>query len=366
MVLRAAGEIGCAHCAKSNADTDCPSCARLVCATCSTDWASCPEPTGREVRLGLTARVRDIDPSGRLALVSHWRQPLRVFDLRQLRWVPDVSLPRHLFAWSRGNPPRLTSKGTVVHVNLGGDSRDYYYRGLTWRSLDGGRTTELDVPPPWHAMQLSTRDRLFYVGPNDQVTVIESIEDIALESHTLEVQPSSKPVQSAFLDDDRALLVTGTASAIVMHEVTAQLHTLWRQPTEDKGPVTSVALAGKALVAGVKRVSGAIAFEVRWLDDSLKPGPLAHRIVPDSPVRATAISRDGRYFAIGTDDGLIVHDLDARTAANFEDHTDAITCVRFASDDHLLIAADSDNRVILRPRTPDGYAGPLLEVEINE
>ena len=366
MVLRAAGEIGCAHCAKSGADRDCPSCARLVCETCSASWATCPEPTGREVRLGLTARVRDIDPSGRLALVSHWRQPLRAFDLRQLCWVPDVVLPRHLFNWSRANPPRLTSTGMFVHANLGSDARDYYFRGLTWRSLDGTRTTDIEVPPPWQSMQVSAvGDRVFYVGPNDQVTVLHASESLAVETRTLGVHATAKPVRSAFLDEDRALLVTGTRGAVVMHRLGVQLEMLWRHATEDGGPVTSVALAGKALVASVQRSTGALAFEVRWLDDSLTPGPLAHRIVPDSPVRATAISRDGRYFAIGTDDGLTVHDLDARSAVNFDDHTDAITCVRFASDD-LLIAADSDNRVILRPRTPAGYAGPQLRVEVKK
>ncbi len=361
MVLRSAGEVGCAHCAKMGADRDCPSCARLVCATCVTSWASCPEPAGRIVRLGLTARVRDIDPGGRFALVSHWRQPLRVFDLRQLRWLPDIMIPPHVFTWSRDNPPRLTTAGTVVHANLGGTARDYSYRGFTWRSLDGARTIETDAPMPWQAMQVSVHDRVFYVDPADHVVVMAPPDDPADTPHILEVHPGARPLRSAFLDEDRQLVMAGTQSAVVMHRWSAsmELNRLWRQPTEESGPVTFVAVAGKALVAGVRRTSGALAFEVRWLDSSLEPGPLAHRIVPDSPVRTTAISRDGRYFAIGTDDGLTVHDLDARSAIGFDDHTDSITCVRFASDDHLLISADSDNRVILRPRTATGYSAPL-------
>jgi hypothetical protein len=82
VVARGPGAVGCAHCTLIGADRACAICTRLVCERCGADWTTCGEPSGRVVRLGLTARVRDVDPLGRLALVSHWRKPLRVFDLR--------------------------------------------------------------------------------------------------------------------------------------------------------------------------------------------------------------------------------------------------------------------------------------------
>ena len=44
----------------------------------------------------------------------------------------------------------------------------------------------------------------------------------------------------------------------------------------------------------------------------------------------------------------------------------SINYVRFASDDHVLVSADCDNRLVLRPRTADGsYARPLIGIEVD-
>jgi hypothetical protein len=40
--------------------------------------------------------------------------------------------------------------------------------------------------------------------------------------------------------------------------------------------------------------------------------------------------------------------------------------VRFVGDDHLLISADTDNRVVMRPRTPAGYARALITIDIPQ
>jgi hypothetical protein len=62
----------------------------------------------------MTARVRDIDPVCRYALVSHWRKPLRLFDLRALRWVPHFAWERRLYLWTRSAPPRLRARGELI------------------------------------------------------------------------------------------------------------------------------------------------------------------------------------------------------------------------------------------------------------
>jgi hypothetical protein len=70
------------------------------------------------LKLGLTARIRDVDPLGRFALVSHWRRPLRLLDLRALRWVPGVEFARLLYLWARPYAPRLTSDQHLIHADI--------------------------------------------------------------------------------------------------------------------------------------------------------------------------------------------------------------------------------------------------------
>jgi len=40
--------------------------------------------------------------------------------------------------------------------------------------------------------------------------------------------------------------------------------------------------------------------------------------------------------------------------------------VRFGGDDHVLVVADRHGRVVLRPRTPNGYARPLIDIDIPD
>ena len=361
MVLRSAGDVGCAHCATMGADRNCPSCTRLVCASCSIRWRTCAEPTvARAVRLGLTARVIDIDPLGTLALVAHWRQPLRVFDLRALAWVPDIALPRELYVRSRFTPPRLTASRAIVHHKVAG-----LFRRMTWDSLEGGtQDTWLTSLPPRGALQVSaTGDRVYYLTDDDQVIMFREPQNGEVTSQTFLPLPAGTRLTAASIDVERNLLLTGTYNQIELHRIDGErLTRLWSRTT-NQGMVTWVGIAGKAVVAGIRLGGGAMRFEVRWLDAALEPGPLADAITPNPPWRDIDLAADGRFLAIATDDGLTVHDLDARTATAFADHTDSITCVRFASDDHLLISADSDNRVILRPRTATGYASRVVRVE---
>jgi hypothetical protein len=79
-----------------------------------------------------------------------------------------------------------------------------------------------------------------------------------------------------------------------------------------------------------------------------------------------SLSRDGRYLALAIDEELTVYDLDDEIETVFSEHTDTISLVRFAGDDHVLISADDDNRVVLRPRTPTGYARPLIAIDVPD
>src|SRR5690349_18351523 len=87
VIGRGADAIGCAHCEAAVGVEECRICRRVVCRACAADWTSCTEEAGRVVRLGMTARLVDVDPTGELALVTRLRHPVRLLDLRRLRWV---------------------------------------------------------------------------------------------------------------------------------------------------------------------------------------------------------------------------------------------------------------------------------------
>ena len=58
-------------------------------------------------------------------------------------------------------------------------------------------------------------------------------------------------------------------------------------------------------------------------------------------------------------------DLDTRHASAVGGHTDGVSFVAFAGSG-MLITADDDNRVIMRPRTAIGYDVPIVPVEVAD
>lgn len=394
MVLRAAGEVGCAHCTTMGADRACQVCTRLVCEKCAADWSTCSEPSGRVVRLGASARVRDVDPLGRIALVSHWRKPLRLFDLRALAWLPQT-LSRLIYLTSRAMQPRLTSDRSLIHLNLIRLSESHVRADIRWASFGDLPSDEKTVAMPSHGSGVSaTGDHYWFVSETQNVVVQhrefpeerpdpEALGTILVAREKPNYQPRivedsyeplpRKVVQVAYLhvSDTHKLLASGSWSELALHRLVddgLELVTKFKPSVE--GDVAWLGIGGPWFIAAIRRSTGGVRFQLHLLDPggqgALAPGPVAREITPTSPFKTAAISRDGRHLAIATDAGLTVHDLDTRTEQTFTEHTDEINYVRFASDDHVLISADCDNRLILRPRTPDGsYARPLIPIEIS-
>jgi hypothetical protein len=388
-VLRSAGDVGCAHCAKSGADQSCQVCTRLVCPTCAADWATCDEPSGRMVRLGRSARVRDVDPLGRLALVSHWREPLRLFDLRQLRWVPDIEIERRIYLWSRAAPPRLAADGSLVYADVDRRGGELVYRGIHWHAFGRAQDAECVADRPVHGTPISaTRDRYWYITDSQHVVVMSrqrpdarptpAAASLIMFERELPTVPqqivkhvyeplSRKVVQAAFVDGERDLLASASWSELALHRlVDGRSELISRAKTDIEGDVIWLAVAGPWYVAAVRRSGGAVRLQLHRLDATYALGPVARAITLAAPLLSAALSRGGRHLAIATREGLTVHDLDTAESSTFDEHTDDINYVRFASDDHLLISADADNRVILRPRTTTGYARALLTVTVDQ
>jgi hypothetical protein len=371
MVARGAGDVGCAHCTLIGADRACQVCTRMVCATCAADWTTCGEPSGRVVRLGLTARVRDVDPTGRLAFVTHWRQKPRLFDLRQLRWVRDIQFARSTYVWNRAHPPRLTSAGRLIHGDWSwqrtGDGSARIFDGMRVHSLRDRTSWLIPTEVPQRSSAVSAvGDYFYFVTDTEKVGIVHGAE-----SYVVEPLPR-KVVQAAYIEGERDLLAAASWSEVALCGlVDGRLAPLSRRKTETAGDVKWIAVAGAWLIAVVKMFGGPVVVEVWRLDRDFTIGALADQHMM-SELHAAAVSRDGRYIALAGSDGLHVHelgadkvDLGADRVDVFTEHTDQINYVRFASD-HTLISADTDNRVVMRPRAAAGYVRPVIAIDVPE
>lgn len=358
MVARGPGAVGCAHCRVIGADRACQVCRKQVCERCAGDYTTCDEPSGRLLRLGFRARVRDVDPTGRLGLVSHWRRPLRLLDLRRLRWIGGTDLPRRLV--SSTCPPRLVSSGRLLYRDADPELEYAARSALYVRSPAGGEPAR--VPGVWvsHGSGVSaTGDRYWVVTDTQRVAVVRPIED---GWHVDDYEPlRNRVIHAAHVDGERDLLASGSWGEVALHQIEgAQIRDVGYAKTEHEGNVTWVAVAGPWLVLLVAREW----LEVRRLGADLSIGRVAQRRT--GFVDAASLSRDGRYLALGTRDGLVVRALDTGDDTVFDDHRGQIDLVRFGGADHELVSADTANQLILRPRHAGGYHQPLITVDVPD
>ena len=374
MVGRGPGAVGCAHCKVIGARGACRVCMRLVCPPCEADWTTCDEPSGRVVRLGRTARLRDVDPSGRLGLVSRWRGPLRMLDLRRLRWVPsEVTRKAWLF---RGRcAPRLTSSGRVLYAwfDVGpGESLEIdaalRFVGIVRAGVEGGDAPIIKGPAPLQGSGVSKVGDVFWYTADTQIVVTmtpgptpERSDEVTVA--TLDPLPY-KVVQAAYVDGARGLLASGTWGQIVLHRIVdGRLERLGAAQTS--GDLRWIEVAGPYLAAGVSR-GRRTNVHVWRLHEDRTIGEEVHRIEGHRALRAASLARDGRYLAVAFGDDVQVIAVDRGTTVTFGEHTDGVALVRFVGDDHLLVTADHDNRVVLRPRTEDGYAAAVIPLELDD
>jgi hypothetical protein len=338
----------------------------MVCEKCAADWATCGEPSGRVVRLGVTARLRDIDPTGRLGFVTHWRKAPRLFDLRQLRWIRGTDIFRRAYLWNRQYPPRLTGDGRLIYGAWTASSRYQsedmsLFEGMRVANLRSGEHHVVSCDRPEHGTAVSaTGDSFYFVTDTQRVVLIVPGASAAIVFDPL----PRKVIQAVHLDADRNLLAASSWSELVLHRIAdGNLERLSHLETETNGDVRWIAIGGPWLAAAIMSLSGTARIEVRRLERDASIGDVVHQHqVPN--LRAASLSRDGSYLAIASPAGVLVHALATDTVTVFEEHTARINLLRFAGDDHVLISADEDNRVILRPRTATGYARPLIPIEV--
>jgi WD40 repeat protein len=357
MVARGAGDVGCAHCTVIGAERSCQVCTRLVCANCGADWTTCPEPTGREVRLGRTARLRDVDPTGRIGLVTFWVGAMRLFDVRRLRWV-ESELPRHHAVHERQIVERLTPTGDVY------SSHYTYAPSDNARAFDSLRKQTLALPPSAVEIDTNEHEPILNAGMTKDghyyyVSSMQLVVVVAPDNTVRMFEPLPRRViQACHFDVDTGVLASGSWGEVVLHRVVNdKIVSLDRVHT--KGNVSWVAFEEPWLAACVE---GRI--HVWHVAENLSIGRERYEHDAGLHWNTGAISRDGRYLAMGINRKVLVHDLENDVLVEFDGHTDDICLVRFAGTDQLLVTADEDNRVILRPRTPGGYVRTLIDIDL--
>ena len=256
--------------------------------------------------------MRDIDPNGRLALVSHWRRPLRLFDLRRLAWI-DIELPRRYWLMTRSVPPRLSADQRLFHAvpNLRSET---VASDIRTHDLRTGAIRLISRHAPFGSTGVSaTNNRYWYVTDTQQVAITNNGTQVAVTlDHVWLVEPlPRKVIHAAHVDGERDLLAAGSWSEISLHRIVdGTLERVGYAKTEANGDVKWIAVAGPWLVAAIATdpVLRTTRIEVYRLDASLSIGALEHRYT-GSPLGAAALSRDGRYLALAIDGVLVVHEL---------------------------------------------------------
>jgi hypothetical protein len=328
-------------------------------------------------------RLRDVDPKGRLALVAHPIRAPRIVDLRQLRWRGESPIGLNLYSALKSVPPRLTSNGLLVHADISLINSDSTrIDGVRWHTLEGEHITvhANDIEGPHSCTVVSATDDVFaYVTETQRVIVMrqrrlevapppaaalmmhpemvtEPARPLRFTSHTCEPLPR-KVISAIAIDGERDRLASATWREIAIHLVRGgTVELIDHFDTRIDANITWLALTGRWLAYGT-----GYRLEVRGLQENGTADSIRYH---HEGVDAAAISRDGSYLAFARGSDLIVHDLDRDEQVEFTEHSDGINYVRFASDDHMLISGDNDNRIVMRPRTETGYAKPIVDVEL--
>jgi WD40 repeat protein len=337
-------------------------CKHLVCPTCAADWATCTEPSGRTFRMGMTARLIDVDPSGRLGLVQRWKGPLKLVDLRGLRWIEEPGLTH---AGNKDLRPRLTSEGCLFRAEFqSAVTNDVpYFIGLSMTTIGVDERIILkELPAPSRSTGVTAQgDRFYYVTGTELVAIVERFASrMELSVQVFEPLPK-KVVQAVHVDATRDVIAAGTWGEIAIQRIVDGRLVLAGH-TKTTGDTVWLQIAGDYLAAHVR--TGAHRGITVWrLYPDLSIGSEVLHIA--DRVECAALSSDGRYFAVGIDgDHVLIRDLATGAVEELDGHTDTISFVRFVGDDHVLVSADDDNRVILRPRGQKGYPQAVLPIEL--
>ncbi|HLU68317.1 MAG TPA: hypothetical protein VKZ63_18665, partial [Kofleriaceae bacterium] len=345
----------------------CGTCGRFVCAACLLDWTGCERRVPIEVRLGTGSRLRDVEPTGRLGLVSHWRRRARLLDLRRLCWITTAVKPPR---WR--SQMALTRDGAIIESFFvpapasTSPNAPQAFAGLR-RVWLARRAVEVwgDVGPIGRGLEIGRRGTAaWYVRSDETMQLLHLDAPAPLRASHLAPLPG-KVVQSVHLDEARGLVAAGSWAEVALYRIEEERLALLSAARLGSGDVPWIAIAGPRLVALV--VSQTTATLRSWaLGQPLRRSGEQSRAIAGRALPLGSATPDGRFVALARGDRTIeLHDLERQDALELEGHTDDVCLVRFVADGRLLVTADLDNRVILRPRGPGGFSGAVTRRPIE-
>jgi len=372
VLAKTPGHVPCAHCSRPGASESCPICTLIVCEGCRVDWTTCTEPCGREIRLGMGARLRGVSDSGRLGLVGGWRRHVRVVDLRRMCYLAtdgDIARRQHL---------HITNDGRLVQEHRRKEWSDYPKRGgdvfvgVEVIALPEGDRSHIEIEEPdsaldrpWpqeHTLRLTRDDNWIWYERHDETLQFTDLR----RRTTYNVEPVPRAViQCAWLDTASRLLATGVFGAVHLHDFVHGRVTQSHVAPIAGSDILAVRLArGRMLVlaGGSHGTAQLRVYDVRGNPATI--GDCIYERDIDGPV-ATALSGNGHYAAVSRRDHVVeLHTFEHDHVTLFDGHTDTVKLVRFVRGDNELVTADDDNRVIIRPLVDGTYVRHTVEVDL--
>ncbi len=354
MLEKTHGAVGCSHCQGLGADQTCPMCRRPVCQACLAP-ETCPDPSVRELKLGLGARLRDVDCRGRRGLVASWTGSNRLVDL-----ATGKVLIRKLPLTTRGPWSRPLLMGDSVVSIQSSPLGASLYTGLRVTRLDDMVSTRITPAGSLavdftKAMAKSEDDRLALVVRSDEtVDVLDVAQGIPVGRFSVPGQV----VHSAAVCSGSDMLALGTYGRVTLFRVSDQQR-LGTCRTFDDGNVVWVGL-GRRRAAAITEHSRCTIMEIapsvaasRWERRRLywthsPPGSYIPRY-PDEAVR-TCLDPEGELLAEPYKKSVLVYKLKTGKETRLDGHTDTVSLARFVLGGRMLVTADNDARVRLWPR----------------
>lgn len=385
MSIRTPEAILCAHCKRETVAHTCVGCQLQICDICAAAWWTCDRPIAREFKLGIWKRLDDVDPTGRLGIVSSVMGiSTRLFDLAGIRYVDGVgvssgvlradgdvlstgtsSLERVDGGWSTLFGLRLTDEhegAIMMHVN------PPVVRVLMRHQLGLPYPDHVHIAPP--GAESFDRQRRYRVSPRVSDTGLCVVDADTGTLRFVEL-PRQRVLTAVDYDPDEGILVAGSwESLLVFIERDGEFHQARRVhiPGAD---VNWIATANRRVAALIKRNRSEFLTGV-MIDRDGGHGLPAEQSIPKPGLAGRlrsliALRPDGSQVAMALGSREVaLCGFEGERAIRFDGHTDSIRLVAFRDSGALMLTADDDSRVIVRPASGAGYASNRVTVSLAD
>ena len=352
MLDKTRGAVGCGHCKGMDASETCPRCGQLVCVMCLEE-ESCSVPQPVELRLGIGARLRQVDRSGRTGVVSSWSGRVRVVDLKTGEVLEEIPWWKRNTAVDTFTPgghwPLLVAPDRLMWVQ----SSDVHLPRIVSKEVGGEEPQEQRVAG-WEKRRSACLV---------QVTRDARHGLVVRADHKLDVLDLKEMRVLGVLGERRQIIQSCTAAGAMdlmavggfRKAAFYQLHDVERLGSRSlgEGEVDWIGLGGGRAVM----ISDDGFMEVAEVDPARPPHrwPRLSMVDLEANIKPVAdLSPDGELLALRMRRKEVeVFNLTTGARQTLGRHTDDVVLVRFVSEGQRLITADEDNRVMIWPRVGD-------------